>query len=173
MEHLWPLLYVLLPSAAVMLGMYLTARSFLAKDFERKLVEFKTKSQETVLPLRLQAYERICLYLERISPNNLVPRANTGGMKVAELHSVILGMVREEFNHNLSQQVYMSDAVWQEVKKAMNEVIGLVNSAAEGIDREANGLELVRAIFDRMVQYPEDPTQPALRAAKSEVQKIF
>ncbi|MBD0256088.1 MAG: hypothetical protein ICV83_10240, partial [Cytophagales bacterium] len=68
MEVLLDLAKVLLPSALLLYGMYLTVNAFLRKDFERRLVDIKLKNTDITLPLRLQAYERMCLFLERITP---------------------------------------------------------------------------------------------------------
>ena len=86
MEQLGSFISIVFPSVAVLLGMYLTIKTFLAKDFEKKLVEMKIKNNEVVMPLRIQAYERIALLLERISPNNLMVMVNQPGMNVAALH---------------------------------------------------------------------------------------
>ena len=109
MEYLFDLLKILLPAAAVLYGMYLVVVSFISKEREKMLVELKTKNTQTIIPVRLQAAERLCLLLERITPNNLVRRSSPGGMTAAELQGQLLHEVREEFNHNFSQQVYFSE----------------------------------------------------------------
>ena len=76
MEYLVDLLKLILPAGVVLYGMYLVVMSFLSKEREKMLVELKSQHTESILPLRLQAAERICLLLERITPNNLVRRSN-------------------------------------------------------------------------------------------------
>ena len=71
------------------------------------------KNQSVVLPLRLQAYERMALFLERIDPNQLVMRIHTPGLTVSQEQNLLLTAIRSEFEHNLSQQIYISDPVWQ------------------------------------------------------------
>src|SRR4028119_1270098 len=119
MEIFGDLIKILLPAAAVLYAMYLTVKAFLNKDFDKRLVDIKIKNTELTLPLRLQAYERMCLFLERISPHNLVVRLNEPAYNAIQFHQKLLLEIREEYNHNLSQQVYMSDQSWTYVKNAM------------------------------------------------------
>lgn len=173
MEVLEDLVKILLPAAIVLYAMYLTVRAFLNKEFERKLVEIKIKNTEMVLPVRLQAYERMCLFLERISPNNLILRLNNGILSATELHQLLLSEIREEFNHNLSQQVYMSDEAWNRVKASMEEIIVLINTAANQLAPESRSMELAKLIFETIIQQDLDPTGNTLRFIKDEIRQSF
>ena len=172
-EIIGDLLKILLPAAAVMYAMYLTVRSFLNKDFEKKLIDIKVRNNEIVLPIRLQAYERMALFLERISPHNLILRVNDPAYNVAQLHQKMLMEIREEYNHNLSQQVYMSDQAWTMVKNAMDEVVAIINASSSSLPPELRGIELARAIFENLVQKNEDPVSKALKFIKKEIQQVF
>ena len=167
------LVKILLPAAAVLYGMYLTVKSFLDKDFEKKLVEIKIKTNEQVLPLRLQAYERMCLFLERITPHNLVVRLNDSAYTVGQFQQKLLSEIREEYNHNLSQQIYMSDQSWGLVKGAMEEIIAVINKSAIEVPSDARGIELAKMIFENLVQKNEDPTSKSLKFLKNEIRQIF
>lgn len=167
------LLKILLPAGLVLYAMFLTIRSFLTKQFEQKLIEIKTKNTEIVLPIRLQAYERMCLFLERISPNNLIRRVNNAEYNATELHGILLTEVREEFNHNLSQQVYMSDEAWTQVRSAMEEIIVLINDSAAQIPPDARGIELAKRIFEQIIEQNVDPTSRALTFIKDEIRVVF
>lgn len=167
------LVKILFPAAAVLYGMYLTVKSFLNKDFEKRLVEIKVKNTEQILPLRLQAYERMCLFLERISPHNLVVRLNEPAYTVAQFHQRLLMEIREEFNHNLSQQIYTSDQSWALIKNAMEEVVAVINKSAIGMPQDARSIELAKMIFENLVQRTEDPTAKALKFIKNEIRQVF
>ncbi len=173
MEVLLDLVKILLPAALVLYGMYLTVNAFLKKEFERRLVDIKMKNTDITLPLRLQAYERMCLFLERITPNNLIIRTNNGDYSAPELHQMLLVEIREEFGHNLSQQVYMSDEAWQQVKGALEEVVVLINNAAAQVGPESRGMDLARRIFETIIAEDLDPTGRALRYLKAEVRENF
>src|SRR6478736_1171243 len=167
------LLKIVLPASIVLYAVYLTVKSFLTKDFEKKLIELKLKNTELVLPIRLQAYERICLFLERISPHNLVVRVNDPGYNVAQLHQMLLMEIRNEYAHNMSQQVYMSDTSWKLVKSSMDEIINVINSASSGLPKDARGIELAKQIFEKLLQLPEDPSNRALTYIKTEIRQVF
>jgi hypothetical protein len=174
MEIIGDLLKILLPAGAVLYGMFVTTKNFLQKDFDRRLVELRIRNTDIVLPLRLQAYERMCLFLERIAPNNLLRRVNRNGVfTVGELHSLLLNEIREEYGHNLSQQIYMSDAAWMAIRTAMEEVVVYINSAASGIAKEAPSIELGKAIFETLIQHSADPTGKALQFIKTEIRQVF
>ena len=90
MEIAADLIKILLPSGAILFAMYLTVKTFLEKDFEKKLTELKMKNSEHVLPVRLQAYERVMLLLERISPSNLVIRLMDPKLNAAQFQDILI-----------------------------------------------------------------------------------
>jgi hypothetical protein len=173
MEYVLDLLKIILPAGVVLYGMYLVVMSFLSKEREKMLVDLKTQNTNVVLPVRLQAAERLCLLLERITPNNLVRRSNPSQFAAAELHQILLGEVREEFNHNLSQQVYFSEETWEAVRRAVEDVITLLNQSRQSVEAEASGMDLARAIFAQSLDRKNDAITYALRQVKSEIQLYF
>ncbi len=173
MDYLVDLLKILLPAGIVLYGMYLVVVSFLSKEKEKMIVELKTKNTEVILPIRLQAAERLCLFLERISPNNLVRRSNPSAYTVNELYSHLMNEVREEFNHNFSQQVYFSEETWEAVKRAVEEVTTIINLARQNMEAEGKGIELAKAIFSQALDRQNDAIIYALKQVKSEVNIYF
>lgn len=173
MEYLVDLLKILLPAGAVLYGMYLVVVSFLSKEREKVLVDLKTQNSQTILPIRLQAAERICLFLERITPNNLVRRSNPGGLTAGELHTLLLVEVREEFNHNFSQQLYFSDETWEAVKRAVEAVITTLNQSRQVLSDEASGIDMAKAIFAQALEQKNDAIAYALKQVKDEIQIYF
>ncbi|MHA7129008.1 DUF7935 family protein [Algoriphagus namhaensis] len=173
MEYLYDLLIVILPSGVVLYGMYLIVVSFLAKEREKMLVELKTQNTQTILPARLQAGERLCLLLERITPNNLVRRANPGGLTCGELYAQLTHEVREEFSHNFSQQVYFSEETWEAVKMAVEDVITILNQSRQTVESDASGIDLAKAVFAISLDRKNDAISNALRKVKAEIQLYF
>lgn len=173
MDYIADLLKILLPAGIVLYGMYLVVLSFLSKDREKMLVELKTQNSQTILPIRLQAAERLCLLLERITPNNLVRRANPSSYTAGELHSFLVEEIREEFNHNFSQQVYFSEETWESVKRAVEEVTTMINSSRQMLAAEASGIDLAKAIFVQSLEKKNDAIAYALKQVKSEVSLFF
>jgi hypothetical protein len=173
MEYFADLFKIILPAGLVIYGMYLTTLSFLKREREKSLVELKTQNSNTLIPVRLQAGERLCLLLERVSINNLLLRVNTGMYSARELQMALLSEVREEFNHNLSQQIYFSEETWVSIKSAIENVITLINTAGEGMTLDSKGLDLAKIILQKSVEQNYDPISNALRNIKSEIQLYF
>lgn len=164
---------ILLPASVVLYAMYLLVRSFIIKEIELKKLEIRTRSIETILPNRLQAYERMCLFLERISPPNMLLRLNNSGYSAREFHKLLLDEIRNEYNHNVSQQIYMSEDVWNMIKNAKEDLTILINEASSNMGAEATSLDLARKIFELTLEKKVEPLGHALSELKKEIQQTF
>lgn len=173
MEAFVELLKLTLPAAAVLYGMYLVVRGFVVRDIESRRQEVRSRSIETILPSRIQAYERICLLMERMSPQNLLIRVAPGGLAAKDYQRVLLEEIRNEYNHNAAQQIYMSEEVWVLVRNSREDLVMTINEAASEMPEEASGLDLARKIMERYVVKPVDPMGHALLTLKKEVQQLF
>ena len=173
MDDFIELLKILAPAALVLYLAYLLVRSFLEKQLSELKLQISQKNQEVVLPIRLQAYERICLLLERISVNNLVTRLSNSELTAKQLQNILVSEIREEFNHNLSQQVYMSDQAWSKVSSAIESNISLINEAGENMTEEDQSLTLAKKIFELEMSKESDPIQSALTFVKDEIRGVF
>ena len=173
MEFLIDFLKIVAPAAIVLTGMFLVIKTLIKKDYDKNFFELRGRASEIVLPIRLQAYERMCLFLERISPNNLIIRVNARATTAEELHHLLLFEIREEYNHNLSQQLYMSDQLWSSIRAAMEEIIVHINHAASRVEPDAKSVDLAKAIFETLMQAGTDPTGNALQLVKEEIGTIF
>lgn len=131
------------------------------------------EKQKHLFPLKLQAYERIVLFLERIEPSSLVMRSKTNDMSAQQLHSALLNNIRDEYEHNVAQQIYVSDNAWNLIKQAKEETIKIVNLAANSVDEGATGNELTRNIFEKMMVLPKSPSEIALDYVKAEIKSIL
>jgi hypothetical protein len=124
-----------------------------------------------VTPIRLQAYERMALYLERISPDSLVLRCYQPGMDTKLLQGVMTKTIRDEWEHNLSQQVYISSEAWRRIRQAKDEMMGVINSAAITIPEDADPTRLASAIFATVAE-GQLPTAAALEYLKQEMRDL-
>jgi hypothetical protein len=164
---------ILLPAGLVMYAMFLTFRSMLDKEIERKKVDVRYKLQETVVPLRLQAYERLALLLERVSPKNVILRLNDPSLSAHEFQALLVREIREEFNHNLSQQIYISDELWTLIKRAIEDTISTINQSSANLAPEARSVDLTRAIFEKVLGSSADPISHTLSQLKKEVAQFY
>ncbi len=173
MEIIADLFKILIPSGFLLLGMYLLVKTFLNKQYEQKKLEMNMQSNETIIPLRLQAYERMTLFLERITPNYLLLRLYEKANQVGDFQALLLREIREEYYHNLAQQVYIEEETWEEIKGAMNNMLTLVNQSASELKADEPAIKLSKKIFDKVVNEEMDPTKKALSLLKKEAQKLF
>lgn len=172
MESLIEFGKILLPAALVLYAMYLGVKVMIAKELTQKEMEIRQKSIEITLPIRLQAYERMSLFLERIAPNNIVVRLSRPGMGARELHEFLLQDIRDEYNHNVSQQVYMSEDVWEEIKTAKEDLITAINAASD-LPEDATALDLSKRLFEYYMDKEIDPIVHALNSLKKEISKTY
>jgi len=173
MDAFIELLKLIIPAAAILYGMYLVVQGFLNRDLASRQFDVRGKSIDTILPLRLQAYERICLLLERLSPQNLLLRVSHGGLSARDYQRILLEEIRNEFNHNVAQQLYMSEAVWVLVKNSKEDLVVLINEAATALPAEATGLDLAKRVFELTMEKQVDPVGHALSELKKEIQQLF
>ncbi len=141
------------------------------KAQENSMVASGFNERQIILPLKIQAYERITLFLERIEPSSLVMRIHKPGMSAKLLHADLLKAIREEYDHNVSQQMYVSNNGWNLVVQAKEETVNIINSGLNKVDDSATGIDLSRAIFESMMGMTQSPTNIAVNYIKQEVQQ--
>ena len=172
-EPILIILVALLPSVVVFLTAYHLLKHFLADRVKERMQDVRKEDHKQVLPLRLQAYERLTLFLERISPGTLVLRVHKSNMSTRMLHSEAVATIREEFEHNVTQQIYVSDKAWAKVKQAKEETIRLMNLSYEQVGDKPSGTEFSQRVFENLGRLTHTPSQEALVAIKEEVRRLF
>jgi hypothetical protein len=171
MDFIIDILKITIPALIVGLTAYYLIRQLTVSSAEKKYIGIKAKNQKEILLLRLQAYERLILLMERITPDNLVMRIDSSGMNASEFHLEILSNIRAEFDHNISQQLYVSDLVWQETFNAKEEVVKLINLSFQQLE-ENSLLSFNRKIIDVYLK-SNLPTIKAITIIKAEARQLF
>lgn len=128
---------------------------------------------EITLPLCLQAYERLALFLERIKPETLVSRVSKPGLSAREMRKALTGTIQLEFEHNLSQQIYVSTASWEAVCNAKEQLISIINSIADQLPAEATGTVLSKNLLELSLKEKELPVPTALTILNAEAKKLI
>lgn len=173
METFLEIIKILIPAATVFAATYFIVKTFLSNDQKRRDYELRKSQMNITTPIRLQAYERIILFLERIEPNSLVLRTNKAGMTVPILHSELVKAVKTEYEHNISQQIYVSANAWHLVKAAKEETIKLINISVTKVPENAKGQDFAQVILHIASSVEKTPTQIANEFLKNEVAKHF
>jgi hypothetical protein len=131
--------------------------------------ELKVQALKIVMPLKVQAYERFLLYLERVQLPQLVKRIYTPGMEKGTLHLQLLQNVREEFEHNLAQQLYVSNNTWNAVVNAKEELVNQINTTFEQLKDE----EDVSVIAQSLVALPNPMVEQAIVVLKRDFERLL
>jgi hypothetical protein len=134
-------------------------------------IDERRETLKVVTPIRLQAYERMALFLERISPDSLVLRCYQPGMDLKLLQGVMTKNIRDEWEHNLSQQVYLAPGTWARIREAKDEMVNLVNSSAVTLTDTDDPTRLAATIFASAAKHL--PTDKALEELHKEINELF
>ncbi|ARS36338.1 hypothetical protein [Pontibacter actiniarum] len=167
------LLKLVLPALVLVAGAYYLLQKHYEREDRLRATQKDEKNTGVVLPIRLQAYERVVLLLERITPSNLLLRVSPAGQSASEYHRVLLAEIRNEFSHNMSQQVYMSEQVWQQVNHAREDVVNMINKGFKELPEGARGTDLAKRVLESVLTNELDPTARAISAAKQEARQTF
>lgn len=164
---------LMIPGLLVAGTVYMLLTKYFYNENRRRLYELKMHNQNAALPIRLQAYERLTILLERMLVNNLILRVTQAGMTASDLHSALLAEIRAEFEHNLSQQLYITPELWNMIKGAKEETIKMINIAYSGLHSDSSVLDLSKAIFEISMRDDYPPAYKVLLHLKKEALDIF
>ena len=173
-----------LPSVVVLITAYFLLKIFLNSQEEIKKKELQPKIEELRLklkkddkqhftPIKISAFERMILLLERISPQSLVFRVQKPGIKVFQLQASLLKNIRDEYEHNLAQQLYISAQSWAVIKAAKEDVVNMINDAAAQLKPDDDALALSKAIFERYLENDNKSIDKAIDMLKLELLKFM
>jgi hypothetical protein len=163
-----------IPAVVVLVACTSIINRFIAAENRRKQMAIFEGAQDVTLRLRLQAYERMALFVERISARQLIPRIYDGSMAVRDLHIAMTMTIRTEFEHNMSQQIYVSKNVWETVKGVKEQELNMINRIAQSLDPDAPGRELHARILEVVAKAEgELPTDVALQIINAEVKTVM
>jgi hypothetical protein len=168
------ILKLTIPAFIVFLTVYFMLQHQFKRDLEIKILELKMKDSKELKILRLQAYERLSLFLERIAPYNIITRTLEPEMLGQELQYAIIRTIRAEFDHNLSQQIYVSANAWSMISQSKDEIIKTIGMISAQVPNEVSAHELSRIIIDAIANANVPlPTQQALDFLKAEARELF
>jgi hypothetical protein len=136
-------------------------------------IELKRDRQKHFLPMRVDAYQRAVLLMERIHPGNLVMRLHNAGAPARMMQGDLLKAIREEYDHNVSQQLFVSPQSWEMVRNSKEETIKIINLAGNQMGPTATGMDLSQKIFEIVAEVGQLPTEITVEYLKKELQELF
>lgn len=169
-DQIFQLFAYLLPSLVTGLIAFYFFRLHTRNEDGRRRFLLHKDSQKDTLPVRLQAYERMALFLERIAVNSLVVRVAPKSKNKVDYENLLIKNVEDEFDHNLSQQIYMTDECWNVIKAAKSATIQIIRSAAMSESDSADKLR--EDILTQMIE-KQSPSATALAFVKKEIGDLW
>ncbi len=171
-------IYALVIVAVVFaIAFVIIVQHFLKKlNFNESLMlqgELKKQRQDFFLAHRMEAYQRVILYMERIHPSSIVLRMNQPNMNALVLQTLVLKAIRDEYDHNVAQQMFISSNAWNLLKNAKEETVKLINVAASQLGSEASANDLATAVITLSAEINPLPSEIAINALKAEFQQLF
>lgn len=174
METFLEILKYTVPGLVVFVTAYFLLKLYLDDKLRYELATQRSESLKITLPLRLQAYERLTLLCDRIGIPNTLLRIRMPGMTVGELRGALMLAISQEFDHNTSQQLYVSDTLWQIISFAKNDALAFVVQTASDLDPKADAEMLVGALLRTLDENQNsNALHKALIAIRTEAGQLF
>ncbi|HND87230.1 MAG TPA: hypothetical protein PK971_02815 [Saprospiraceae bacterium] len=174
MDILLELLKYTLPAVVTAATAYFLIKQYLDDRLRTEQLAQRREANRVTLPLRLQAYERLTLLCDRVSIPNVLLRIRMPDMSMGDLRGALLLAIRQEFEHNTSQQLYVSDTLWQIISLARDQALALVTHAGEGLDPQSPDDEYVNVLLQKLDEQGEpNALQRAIVAIRTEAGRLF
>ena len=152
--------------------MFLMMRSYLKNNISLEAMKLQAEKKKNTLPLRIQAYERLMLFCERINLEQLVYRMREPDKTVKELQSTLMIAVQQEFEHNLSQQIYASGNLWKIIELSKNEVLNNIVTVASSYSPDDPSITYSNELIAKKAS-SSNVLDTAKEALRSEVKLLF
>ena len=170
---------IILVVAVLIFGFWLIQYSNFRNEERKRKWELKRESQKTISPIRMRAYERLTLLLERTKPEHMLmelrqrePEA-LSSWTVLQVQQYLLQTIRAEFDHNESQQVYVSDEVWDLIMNARDQMASFIIAIAAQLPHEANAQTYATTLLTAFASNGTTPTDKALEELKNEAKELM
>jgi len=173
MEYLFYAILVLVPSALV----FGVAYFFIKKLSENRelihAIETRRERNQYTMPMKVEAYQRLILFLERIHPNSIVMRVHNPLKNATLIQNELLEQIRSEYEHNIAQQMFVSPQAWDIVKRSKDELLQLIHITGKAMDANSSATDFSAKLFEHTAQINPFPTEIAIRFLKEEFQTAF
>lgn len=161
----------LLPAIVVGVVAYFFFKGHTANEEGRRRFLLQKEAQKNMLPLRLQAYERFALFLERIAPNKILVRVAPFSEDVDAYEKLLTKSIEQEFEHNIAQQIYITNDCWNMVNAAKNATIQIIRKTA--MNEKVDSADKLRETLISHFMDEVSPSQKALLYLKQEISEMI
>lgn len=162
-----------IPALVVFACVWVILRMQYQREEKKRRWEMQRQSLKEITQLRLRAYERLILLLERTEPEHLLLSVDMNGMTPQQLQQQLLRTVRLEFDHNLSQQIYVSDELWERIIRARDEMEAFLNQMALRLPPQSGALEYANVLLSAYRNNGVTPHQNAQMMLREEARQLM
>lgn len=173
MNAMLEILKYTVPALIVFATVYFMMKQYLKQQHDLAAMQMRREQYDNTLPLKLQAYERLALFCERISADNLTYRLSNSSSSAGSLSNAMIIAIQQEWEHNLSQQIYVSDKLWEIISLAKQNMQALVTEASDQVGADASAGLFVTKLMTLVGTQKLDPLQEARKGLKEETQLLF
>jgi len=173
MDTTFELLKYTIPAIVVLVFTYLIINKLLTAEQARRKTETVLNNHKLITPIRMQAYERMVLLLERISIQSIVIRLQKNDMTTQDLQNALLKNIRSEFEHNIAHQLYISDKAWEMIKTAKEQLTRTINQTALQVKPDSAAINFSKLLLEKAMDTEKDPVRSAISYLKSEIRELF
>ena len=162
-----------IPALIVLAATWIVMHKLLKSEEQKRLWELKKASQKEISQVRMRAYERLAILLERTEPEHMLTNTDIVGKSIPDLQQHLLRTVRLEFDHNMSQQIYVSDELWDKITAARDQIAAFITSVAMQLPPESSTLDYAKAMITAYRNNGTTPHQAAMEALKNEARMLL
>ncbi len=164
---------IAIPGILVIITAYVVLKNQSDANLEKVRLELRKTNASTFNPMRMQAYERYILFLERITLNHLITEYNRAESNALIFRHAMLETINQEFSHNVAQQIYVSPQAYTIIKVAKEELLQLIQEKSKLVDPKGPASELAKILIEAVQEKGQQPVDKAIAFIKSEVKLTF
>ena len=161
------------PALCVLLATWIVMHKFYKSEAEKRLWELKRLSQKEISPLRMRAYERLSLLLERTTPEHMLLELNLGEMTILQVQQHLMRTIRMEYDHNLSQQIYVSNQVWDAIIASRDQMVAFINTMAQQMPPESTALDYAKVLITAYSSNGQTANDQAMQLLRTEARSLL
>ncbi|MDX1479323.1 MAG: hypothetical protein R3301_16525 [Saprospiraceae bacterium] len=169
----YEVIILLVPALIVFVAIFLILKQFLSNQLKMQMLKQKEEHAQNVVQLKLQAYERLMLFCERVSIQGLLLRIQSPNMSRTDLKSALVLAIQQEFEHNLSQQLYVSEKLWRIIKLAKDQLIEIITHISSKVPSSAPSEEFSKQLILFIESQKTNPIETAKSAIKREASLLL
>ncbi|HBZ34670.1 MAG TPA: hypothetical protein DEO38_06190 [Bacteroidales bacterium] len=167
------ILKYILPGLVVLLAAYLVLYKLLQNQERERLYHLRRESLNVITPVRLRAYERLALVLDRTQPEQMLLSIDLTPLNCLQLQGLLLKTIRQEFDHNAAQRIYVSGELWANIHATKESMLGLINTCAGYVKPEEPAIKLAEIVIQTYHNNGTTATERAQEVLNREVQQLF